>query len=99
MQELGWVFGFSSNIPFGVVDVHKSTCNKSVFRVAGHNFIIYDGNTHTQVLFNCYSSILQLTKQDQEVLSVERISHRKPKTCGPDTVSSCCPGQKLHPYL
>jgi hypothetical protein len=48
MQELGWVFGFSSNIPFGVVDVHKSTCNKSVFRVAGHNFIIYDGNTHTQ---------------------------------------------------
>jgi hypothetical protein len=27
MQELGWVFGFSSNIAFGVVDVQKSTCS------------------------------------------------------------------------
>jgi hypothetical protein len=48
MQELGWVFGFSSNIAFGVVDMHKSTCSKSVFHAAGHDFIIYDGNTHTQ---------------------------------------------------
>jgi hypothetical protein len=68
MQELGWVFGFSSNIAFGVVDMHKSTCSKSVFHAAGHDFIIYDGNTHTQVLFNSCSSILQVTKQDQEVL-------------------------------
>ncbi|CAM6078713.1 unnamed protein product [Sphagnum tenellum] len=50
MQELGWVFGFSSNISSGVVDLRTSTCPKSVCYAAGHNFIIYDGNTHTQMI-------------------------------------------------
>jgi hypothetical protein len=73
MQELGWEFEFFSNIAFGVVDMHKSTCHKSVCCVAGHNFIIYDSNSQTQVLFNSCSSILQVTKQDQEVLCANTI--------------------------
>jgi hypothetical protein len=117
MQELGWVFGFSSNISSGVVDLRTSTCPKSVCYAAGHNFIIYDGNTHTQVLFYFCSLIVdthktrpnkfcvhQLWPRAWKRFLIETLKHVHPaddiaRPCAPDTVSSCCTRQKMHPYL
>lgn len=76
MQELGWLFGFSNNLSFRVVDLRMNTCPKSICYVVGHNFIIYDGNTHIHILFYFCSLILDIHKNRSNKFCVHRLQPR-----------------------